>query len=292
MTLDEILDSLRFSEALPVETLNYCVAHPDVATPKFLEDLRRVAEGGAVTEADYTVLLAGLHVLGQLREPAAYRPLAALLHRDDAVLERLLGDAMTETVPNILIAVFDGDPAPLEGLIEDTAATEFARVAALTAWTAWVFDGGLPRDQAEAQLARWFDTLQPREDTYLWVSWVEAAAGLGLHGLTDQAAEALQNRVPFRTIAEADFKLLLQKSQDDPEFVRDDLRLHPLEDAAGALSHWALSKGPKPAVASDGIARSRRSWEPSVNPLRDVGRNDPCPCGSGKKFKKCCLGKD
>ena len=22
-------------------------------------------------------------------------------------------------------------------------------------------------------------------------------------------------------------------------------------------------------------------------PLR-VGRNDPCPCGSGKKFKKCC----
>ena len=23
-----------------------------------------------------------------------------------------------------------------------------------------------------------------------------------------------------------------------------------------------------------------------------VGRNDPCPCGSGKKFKKCCLGKD
>ena len=21
------------------------------------------------------------------------------------------------------------------------------------------------------------------------------------------------------------------------------------------------------------------------------GRNDPCPCGSGKKFKKCCLKK-
>ena len=23
----------------------------------------------------------------------------------------------------------------------------------------------------------------------------------------------------------------------------------------------------------------------------DVGRNDPCPCGSGKKFKKCCAAK-
>ncbi len=23
-----------------------------------------------------------------------------------------------------------------------------------------------------------------------------------------------------------------------------------------------------------------------------IGRNDPCPCGSGKKFKRCCLGKE
>ncbi|NIU63627.1 MAG: zinc chelation protein SecC [Pseudomonas stutzeri] len=27
--------------------------------------------------------------------------------------------------------------------------------------------------------------------------------------------------------------------------------------------------------------------EPVRNPLKDVGRNDPCPCGSGKKYKKC-----
>ncbi len=27
--------------------------------------------------------------------------------------------------------------------------------------------------------------------------------------------------------------------------------------------------------------------EPVRNPLKDVGRNDPCPCGSGQKYKKC-----
>ena len=27
---------------------------------------------------------------------------------------------------------------------------------------------------------------------------------------------------------------------------------------------------------------------PHVNPGPKVRRNDPCPCGSGKKFKKCC----
>ena len=29
--------------------------------------------------------------------------------------------------------------------------------------------------------------------------------------------------------------------------------------------------------------------EPHHNPFKGIGRNDPCPCGSGKKFKKCCL---
>ena len=30
---------------------------------------------------------------------------------------------------------------------------------------------------------------------------------------------------------------------------------------------------------------------PDTTP-HDLGRNDPCHCGSGKKYKRCCLGKD
>ncbi len=26
--------------------------------------------------------------------------------------------------------------------------------------------------------------------------------------------------------------------------------------------------------------------------MKTAGRNDPCPCGSGKKYKKCCLAAD
>lgn len=28
---------------------------------------------------------------------------------------------------------------------------------------------------------------------------------------------------------------------------------------------------------------------PDDNKAKKIGRNDPCPCGSGKKYKKCCL---
>ena len=31
--------------------------------------------------------------------------------------------------------------------------------------------------------------------------------------------------------------------------------------------------------------------EPIRNLNQRVGRNDPCPCGSGKKFKNCCMRK-
>ena len=38
-------------------------------------------------------------------------------------------------------------------------------------------------------------------------------------------------------------------------------------------------------------AKEQRAKEPDKYRLKaeqGVGRNDPCPCGSGKKYKKCC----
>jgi len=37
----------------------------------------------------------------------------------------------------------------------------------------------------------------------------------------------------------------------------------------------------------DAPAAGRPDGRPSG---RKVGRNDPCPCGSGKKYKRCCAG--
>jgi len=43
-------------------------------------------------------------------------------------------------------------------------------------------------------------------------------------------------------------------------------------------------------------ASNTESGTASVTPLRrnfpEIGRNDPCPCGSGRKYKKCCLNRD
>ena len=42
--------------------------------------------------------------------------------------------------------------------------------------------------------------------------------------------------------------------------------------------------GPRFAEATSGTVA------PIERPGSKLGRNDPCPCGSGRKYKKCCLG--
>ena len=37
---------------------------------------------------------------------------------------------------------------------------------------------------------------------------------------------------------------------------------------------------------------SDKLLEPPAQETPKIGRNSPCPCGSGKKYKKCCMGKD
>ena len=50
----------------------------------------------------------------------------------------------------------------------------------------------------------------------------------------------------------------------------------PFVTEVAALWHRTTPPAP-PAVAPESTGR--------------VGRNDPCPCGSGRKYKNCCLGK-
>ena len=42
----------------------------------------------------------------------------------------------------------------------------------------------------------------------------------------------------------------------------------------------------------DSAPRAVRQGPPPIRSTQaKVGRNDPCPCGSGKKYKQCCLNK-
>ena len=44
-------------------------------------------------------------------------------------------------------------------------------------------------------------------------------------------------------------------------------------------------------IKAKGIKNYTQGEKPKKKPIvkkQKIGRNDPCPCGSGKKYKKCC----
>jgi len=66
-----------------------------------------------------------------------------------------------------------------------------------------------------------------------------------------------------------------------------------IADTIVELETWAaFRKEPPPRPSAKPplrrVAPSLKPLPPPEPPVRRVGRNEPCPCGSGKKFKKCC----
>jgi uncharacterized protein YecA (UPF0149 family) len=65
------------------------------------------------------------------------------------------------------------------------------------------------------------------------------------------------------------------------------------------LEEQMIALGSSPEEAARRAKEMNEEFPEGVQKIRDgiqrksakpkVGRNAPCPCGSGKKFKKCCL---
>ncbi|MFC1683065.1 SEC-C metal-binding domain-containing protein [Candidatus Zixiibacteriota bacterium] len=57
---------------------------------------------------------------------------------------------------------------------------------------------------------------------------------------------------------------------------------------AGASQEAQQALSPDVAPDPVQVRASRAGKRQPVKADKKAGRNDPCPCGSGKKFKKCC----
>ena len=96
------------------------------------------------------------------------------------------------------------------------------------------------------------------------------------------------------SIGERVTDLVFRMEQMNEDFVSNTLletsARHDDASAAGANSQQSEQSQEQ----SDAIDRSggeQKTIEPIRNRDDKVGRNDPCPCGSGKKYKSCCLRK-
>jgi uncharacterized protein YecA (UPF0149 family) len=62
-------------------------------------------------------------------------------------------------------------------------------------------------------------------------------------------------------------------------------------DTRNAIERIADRMGNQRSRTLLGITTGMKPSKPWIRRRPKIGRNGPCPCGSGKKFKKCCIGK-
>jgi hypothetical protein len=293
---EDILDGLRNEVSLPSKAIVLGTLYADAVEADIIEVLER-AQHEELDEPSCRLLFRGIHILGGRQLHRAYRPLVALLREPQDKVEGLLGDAITENLSRILAGLFDGDELPLRELVTDSDVYEFVRDAALDALSFLAFERRIDRTAFEAFLLHIDEAKLARPGDALWHSWMTAVGVLGIASLEARVRAAFADgRIDPTWCDEDDFDDLLRAAIERPEDRTrlEDEHMGYIEDVLVALEKFP---DPQDDDAWDGdspvgLGEGSLDWMPQMpahNPFRDVGRNDPCPCGSGKKFKKCCL---
>ncbi|MDZ4251883.1 MAG: DUF1186 domain-containing protein [Sulfuritalea sp.] len=280
-----------FSQPFPEAAIAFADAHREEVTPHLVEAIARLAdhpeEGG---NPDYLLHLYAMHILATWRETAAYAPLVRMGHHSEEVVDRLLGGTVTESYGRCLASVCDGDLSPLQRLVEDEAASYWARNAALDAIMTRVFEGDASRDELIAYLMRLGEAEAARlrasgiqlESFELLDSVISVATDIGAQEMLESIRGWFADDLADPSIIGlANVERKIKRSWED---CRDEA----LGRGNGYVTSVKKEIGWWAGLAEDKPAKAKPA--PVVVPVRQgvkIGRNDPCPCGSGKKYKKC-----
>jgi uncharacterized protein len=291
--IDDYLHAVATERELPDFAIAVCTLRSEESVPKLRAVLMRAADGEALSDDDSLLVFRGIHILGGTRDRESCRPLLRLLRRPFQELDVLLGDAVTESIANIVTGVFDGDIDALFALIADRSVDGYIRHALFGAATFLTWERRIERDRWREFLVRFYEERPAEDDDPAWAGWLEAIALLGLRDLVPLVDNAWrEGRIPEDWTDRRGFDSDLAEAERAPDDIArfTQARLGYIEDVLVSLD-W--TRGSEDDFDADVEAPS---WidlaypaEPVRNPWRHVGRNDPCPCGSGRKAKKCCL---
>jgi hypothetical protein len=293
--IEDHLHSVATERQLPDVAIAVCTVRIEESGPALRAILARAADGEAMSDDEATLVFRGLYILGGTRDSQACRPLLRLLRRPAGEIDRLLGDAVTEDLARIVAGVFDGDVDALLDAIADRSIDEFVRDALMGAATFLTWEGRIDRDRMQRFLEQFYEERLAVDGNHGWIGWLEAIALLGLRELAPLVRRAWdEGRIPDHVLDRRHFENDLSDAERVPSDVARfrEANLGYIDDVLAALD-W--TRGPEdiePEQDREPLWADMAAYssKPVTNPWRHVGRNDPCPCGSGKKAKKCCLG--
>jgi hypothetical protein len=280
------------------EALASADAHREALVGPLLDALENgIADPIGASKEDASTFSYALYLLAKWREPRAYPYVIRWLSLPAEQPFDIAGDIVTQDGPRILAGVCDGNLEPIKALILNPEADEYGRGAGVTALALLAAWAEVPRAEVIDSLLRLVREGLEREPSAVWDSLAADSADIEALEVFPELRRAYDDGL-IDPLSIDRSELNAVEVMPRGEMVRETRERHPPIDDVAAATAWWDRRSPNTDAEDDLLLDDDDDLDERAGghaelaePYRappKVGRNEPCPCGSGVKHKKCC----
>lgn len=280
------------SQIFPKEAFRVITEKEEAAKPYLREALEKAIQEQTDLDGDYQLHFYALFLLGQFQDKAAFQKITELVSLPPDVVDYLIGDTITSGLSDILYNTYDGNLTQLKQMVADTKIDEFVRADALEVMGQLYLDGEISETDWKSFLAQTIHDAKGYDhvcnkiaDLICRCHFVDMLPEIRYmfdHDLMDEG---------YLGDYDSCVDLMFKYDEEEISFCKKSM------NAAEYLKSWAMftdGDTKTPDMSKKDLEKMLRAMERTLNPpirKQKIGRNDPCPCGSGKKYKFCCMNK-
>jgi len=298
MKLTEIIESLSYvvEHKPPVKAILAAKENWQSFLPIITELMDKFHEE-KLTEQENCLLFLGILLLVEMQQYDQFEAFTVLCDGDDEYaqpLGHLLGDSVTEGLSSYFYILANGKHKPLEALLLSQTCGDYIRNSALDAMFAQYESGQLPKDTLVALVDRLLVLYKEQDDFYLlgslgdllinyqWQSYQPEILALYNDNYIESCWLSKEGIEKWKTAGKNQGVLA-------SSLVKENLNV--IEE----ISRWVCYQPtPKKSLKvksnkNSHLTLKTLTLESNTQEKKALGRNEPCHCGSGKKYKKCCI---
>lgn len=293
--MDKIIEKLKiYTRKFPYEEIQEAINNKETITPMLLDILDEIIEDPSIVldDPNYMMHEYGIFLLAQFREKSAFEKIIKLISMNEDDVEEMYGDTITEDISSILYSTYDGQLELIQAIIEDPEKYFYVRVVLLDLYIKLYEDNLITKDNVITYFKKLIYELPFNED----------------NDLANDIASAVSDGHIFELIPDVEYLYSMSRVDEFDIGEYDSFidmiygydynygNVHYIDDTIKEMEDWACfeqshKKKRKEKIGLKELDESELLRKYQSQGIIKIGRNDPCYCGSGKKFKKCCLNK-
>lgn len=273
MTIPELILELRHPTNMPNKAIDDLLARKEETIPALLEIVQELLHNNIDNYFNRLDHIFALYMLSYFREQRAFPYIIRLAHAPTDQIDTALDNEITEGMARWFCSTYNGDFDALKSVIEKPTIDCFVRGAALDSLLGLFTIDKLSRDEI-------IDYLRSLMHSELIQDWkfatfvVSCANRIYPEELYENICQLYKQDlidVEFISKKDIEISLALGKERCLQENIYTYLYVLPITKFRNRLK-WMY-------------------FEEHHGPFLNIGRNEPCICSSGKKYKKCCIQK-